>query len=74
MRSDHHRRRSYLGGLASDGDPFRFERGKNGRVVHQIAEDGQRPRFDLLECQGDGVADAEAHAERFRADDVHAGI
>ena len=38
--------------------------------MNQIAEDGERRGVGVLERQRDGVADAEAHAEMFRADDL----
>ncbi len=54
-----------------DGNALGPQVGQDRRVVNQVAENGQRPRFGVLERQGDRVAYAEAHAEMAGANDVH---
>jgi hypothetical protein len=42
--------------------------------VHQVAEDGEGLSLGLLDCKGDGVAHAEAHAQMFCTYDFHVQI
>jgi hypothetical protein len=39
--------------------------------VHEITEDRERARVGVLEREGDGIANAEAHAEMRRPDNTH---
>ena len=73
MCRHHHRGRLHLRGLVRDGNALGPQGVYHGRVVHQVAEDGERPGVGLIERQGDGVADAKAHAKVCGADDLHDG-
>ena len=42
--------------------------------MDQFTEDRDGPGFSLAGGEGDGVPDSEAHAEMFRAEDLHGFI
>ena len=67
----HQRRRPDVGEVLRDGDALRLEGGQHGGVVDEVAEDRERAGVGVVEGEGDGVADAEAHAEVGRSEDTH---
>ena len=60
---DHDALRPHLRGLVRDGDAPGAQVFQHGRVVHQVAENGERRGAGLFERQRDRVAHAEAHAQ-----------
>ena len=56
MRGNHHCRRPYLLEIVRDGYPFVTQRVENGRIVDEVAEDGERPGLGVLAGQCDGVS------------------
>ena len=63
-------RRLHLRDGIRDRNSLGPQRGQDRRVVHQVAENRQRPGVGVLECQGDRVTDAKAHAQMAGANDV----
>ena len=71
VRGDHQGVRRHLRDVVGNGDTSGRERAEDGRVVDQVAKDGERARFGAGERQRDRVAHAEAHAQMRRSDDSH---
>ena len=71
VRGDHQGVRRHLRDIVGNGDAPGRERAEDGRVVDQVAEDGERAGFGAGERQCDRVAHAEAHAQMRRSDDSH---
>jgi len=64
-----------LGGVTFQGDALLAEAVKDGFIMDEVAQDGEGLAVGGFEGEGDGVADAEAHAEMLGAVDFHgAGI
>ena len=57
--------------LLRDFDAFFPEFGQHSVVMDQFAQDSERSRLRLFECQCNGVAHAEAHTEMFCTNDFH---
>ena len=69
MCGDHHRLRRDVSRFMGDRNAFVAQLRDDDRVVHQVAENGERPGLGLPERERDGVAYAKAHAQMFGADD-----
>jgi hypothetical protein len=74
MRRDHDLPRAESFEVALDADIARPEIGQDAIVVDKVAQYGERGLPGVFLSQGDGVADAEAHAEVICADDFHGAI
>jgi hypothetical protein len=68
----HQGRRLDVRDFLRDRDALVFEGAQDGGVVDEVAENRERPGAGVLEGEGDGIPDAEAHAEVGRSDDTHA--
>ena len=71
VRRDHDGAGFDLRDVAGRDDPLLGEGVQHGGVVHQVAEDGERPRLGVLEGQGNSVTNAEAHAKVGGPKDPH---
>jgi len=60
-----------LGGILTNLDSPTSEVSQHGFVMDEIAQYGDRPLGRVLLGEGDGVADAKAHAEMVSAQDLH---
>lgn len=54
-----------------DSDAPGLERAQDGRVVDEVAEDGEGAGVSVLKRERDGIANAETHAEMRRSQDTH---
>ena len=66
---NHHGGRGHVGDLVLGSYSLRTKILENGLIVHQVAQNRDRPR--LAKGQGDRVADAETHAQMGCAEDLH---
>jgi len=57
--------------VVGDGDALGLEGVQDGGVVDEVAEDRERALVSLVERERDGIANAEAHAEMGRSEDLH---
>ena len=71
MRRDHYRRCFHRASLLADFNASGAQLGQHRFVVDQVAQDRERLGLGLFQCQGNGVADPEAHAEIFCTNDFH---
>ena len=68
----HHQcRRLDVCDVLRDRDAFRLEGGQDRGIVDEVAEDREGAGISVLERERDGIANAEAHAEVGRSDDMH---
>jgi uncharacterized protein (DUF2236 family) len=72
VRGDHDGRRVHPAKVLCDSDAFGGERAEDGRIVHEVAENRERSGIGVLDGEGDGVSNAETHAEVGGAQDTHA--
>jgi hypothetical protein len=58
-------------GVLRDRDALELQGTQNGWVVNEVAENREWTGVGLRECERDGIANAETHAEVFSAEDLH---